>query len=323
MKHFFSPLPDSKQSIQISLTYLQSILVSAGVYMSFFMAVLFTSSALALPPLPNLMFCILYFIGYAYLEPTMRNYHSSEANKDFYNWVSFAMAALVAIQLAGYLSATPMYVGYFCLCIYSSMFVVALLVQNRDTIMPKFTSDFLLQSFLILMTNSLTCYVAYAVFQAEISMLTFGLAAVSSYVSIMYLLLTLKLALLDESQGSNTPPSFYGFLIFNQTLSLALDFFSMFMSGKSKEGRGDRNSRGSFDIKPFIRVFSILVDMLLLNALSKSIDVYITRRNSVTQPTNGQRRSTDFYNHSPSFSDGRTDKFQHNNRTYQSSVVYR
>ena len=265
----------------ISLTYLQSILFCAGLYLMFFMGVFLSSALLGVIPLPPMLFLVLYCVGVTILQNTTarkRNPHPQDMG--WYNTVSFGLAGLVAYQLGGILSVFPVAIGYFCISLYASVFVASLMVQFRDTLMPQFTSGFIWQSFCIIATNCVTWYLAGVFMQASLPMMYLGLSIASSYVSTMYLLLTLKMAIID-TYSHDIPPaaSFYGFLIFNNTLSLAMNFMQLFMFSKQNNQR--RVSNSGHSIGAIFRVLTILLDVFTLHLLSKRLDeVYIQRQNS-------------------------------------------
>ena len=283
----------------ISLTYLQSILFCAGLYLMFFMGVFLSSALLGVIPLPPMLFLVLYCVGVTILQNTIvrkRNPHPQDMG--WYNTVSFGLAGLVAYQLGGMLSVFPIAIGYFCISLYASVFVAGIMVQFRDTLIPQFTSGFIWQSFCIIATNCATWYLAGVFMQASLPMMYLGLSIASSYVSTMYLLMTLKMAIIDTYSHDISPAaSFYGFLIFNNTLSLAMNFMQLFMLSKQNNQRRGSNSADS--IGAIFRVLTILLDVFTLHLLSKRLDeVYIQRQNSYQ---NYQLRSPKNYpNHTKS-----------------------
>ena len=254
-------------------SYLNQIMLYASGYAGTFMLSMSLATILAIPVMPPALFFVGYLAGIFALQ--------SFANKESQALSSTAMALMVALTawvgmyLGSIMALSPMMLGYFCFSIYSSILVTASLVYFRDTLIPSNLTDFIGQGVTIVATSAVVWFLASLVMQASMPAMTIGFAAMSSYLSVMFIMTNIRLALLDaQVSGKPIHAARVAFSVFINTLSLALDLFNIIMSVKqsSEDKKRGVASQPASPWRAFWRMLVILIDLFRVFAINKCLD---------------------------------------------------
>ncbi len=259
-------------------SYLNKIMLYASGYAGVFMFSMSLATVLALPIMPPALFVIGYLAGFYTLQYS--TWKESQAPSSTAIALMVGLTAWVGVYLGSIMALSPVMLGYFCFSIYSSILVTSGLVYFRDTLIPKNLTDLISQSFTIVATSAVVWFLASVVMQASMPVMTIGFAALSSYLSVMFIMTNIRMALL-EAKVSDKPAhaASVAFCVFMNTLSLALDIFNVIMAVKvssEDKKRMDKKrgvaSRPASSWQAFWRMLAIVVDLFRVFAINKRLD---------------------------------------------------
>ena len=268
--------------------YLNKIMLYASGYAAVFMFCMSAATVLGLPVMHPALFVIGYLAGIFALELTssLPRYNSHAQGAGLYKEASagsqnlaiaimLGLTSWVGLYIGSIMAVSPVMLGYFCLSIYSSILITSALVYFRDTLIPKSLTELLSQSVVILTTSAITWFLASVVMQASMPAMVIGFAALSSYLSVMFILTNIRMALL-EAKVSSEPPhaATIAFCVFNNTLCLALDIFTIMMALKesSEDKKRGAVSRKASPWQSLWRVLSVLIDLFRVFSANKRLD---------------------------------------------------
>lgn len=255
-------------------SYLNKIMLYASGYAGVFMFSMSLATVLALPVMPPALFFIGYLAGIFALQ-FLTGQESQAAPSSTAIAFMVGLTAWVGVYLGSIMALSPMMLGYFCFSIYSSILVTSGLVYFRDTLIPKNLTDFIGQGVTIVATSAVVWFLASLVMQASMPAVTIGFAAMSSYLSVMFIMTNIRLALLD-AQVSSKPvhAARVAFSVFMNTLSLALDIFNIMMAVKqsSEDKKRGVASQPASSWSAFWRMLVILIDLFRVFAINKCLD---------------------------------------------------
>ena len=259
--------------------YLRKVLDYTFRYLLIFSFALFAATVVSLPVMSPLFFTILYLpLSFLMAWSTKQSLRSLDSDISTMSRILMAsLLVLLGSYLGSVLALSPVMLGYFCFSLTSSLLLTYAIIKYNDQFMPNNFTEHLTRSFKIITTSAITWFLAGLVMNAPMPAVMLGFSALSSYLSVMFILTSMRIALLDSKlNGGNKSAEFIAFSIFFDVLSLALDLFMLMndIKNNTNENKEDSKQDSIYDNKyrVIFKLLSIFTDMLGLYYINKKLD---------------------------------------------------